>query len=61
MNTTFYEPIVSSAVYNYNGTEILASYTAGDIYLFDINGPPNKIVHRYSGHNNFQLSGITFY
>lgn len=42
---------ITSAVYNYLGTEILASYSDDDIYLFDnINYTNGKFLHRYEGH-----------
>lgn len=46
---------VTCAVYNYNGTEILASYKDEDIYLFDVASPqPEEClpVHKYQGHRN---------
>jgi DDB1- and CUL4-associated factor 8 len=42
---------VTSAVYNYLGNEILATYSDDDIYLFDNkNYEPGKYLHSYSGH-----------
>lgn len=43
---------VISALYNYRGTEILASYSNNNIYLFDVNGRCNTSIHKYSGHLN---------
>lgn len=42
---------VTSALYNHDGTEILASYAADKIYLFDntVNGT-NEYLHSYMGH-----------
>lgn len=48
---------ITSAVYNYCGTEILASYSEDDIYLFDAYGRSNSVLHSYSGHLN-RLTGI---
>jgi len=48
---------VTSAVYSYCGTEILASYSEDDIYLFDANGRSNSILHNYGGHIN-RITGI---
>jgi len=43
---------ITSAVYSYCGTEILASYSDDDIYLFDAYGRSNSVLHSYSGHLN---------
>lgn len=54
---------ITSAVYNYCGTEILASYSEDDIYLFDVNGPRklhNIYSKHYGGHLN-KMTGILFY
>lgn len=52
-----FDPLyITSAVYNYCGTEILASYSEDDIYLFDINGEPNTYLRHYSGHLNRMTS-----
>jgi len=48
---------ITSAVYSYCGTEILASYSEDDIYLFDANGRPNSVLHNYDGHIN-RMTGI---
>lgn len=56
---------VTCAVYNYNGTEILASYKDEDIYLFDVASPqPEEClpVHKYQGHrNNATVKGVNFF
>lgn len=42
---------VTCAVYNNTGTEILASYSDEDVYLFDnVHHEEGKYLHRYSGH-----------
>lgn len=51
---------ITSAVYNYCGTEILASYSEDDIYLFDVNGLPDTYLRHYSGHLN-RMTGIKCY
>lgn len=51
---------VSSAMYNYCGTEILGSYFENDIYLFDVNEPPNSYLNCYHSPLNMRL-GIKFY
>ncbi|KAH0567477.1 DDB1- and CUL4-associated factor 8-like isoform X1 [Cotesia glomerata] len=45
---------VTSAVYNYNGTEIVTSYNDDDIYLFDTvsPNPTRDYAHKYEGHRN---------
>ena len=44
---------VTSAVYNYNGTEVLASYNDDNIYLFDTVSPQDMdFAHKYQGHRN---------
>ncbi|CAK9795175.1 DDB1- and CUL4-associated factor 8 [Anthophora quadrimaculata] len=54
---------VTCALYNYNGTEILASYNDEDIYLFDATSPqPLDFVHRYQGHRNHAtVKGVNFF
>ncbi|XP_032685012.1 DDB1- and CUL4-associated factor 8-like [Odontomachus brunneus] len=54
---------VTCAVYNYNGTEILASYNDEDIYLFDrLMSPCVDYAHRYQGHrNNATVKGVNFF
>ncbi|XP_029348698.1 DDB1- and CUL4-associated factor 8-like [Acyrthosiphon pisum] len=57
-----YSRQITSAVYSYCGTEILASYSGDDIYLFDANGRSNSILHNYSGHiNRMTAKGVNFY
>ncbi|XP_026822857.1 DDB1- and CUL4-associated factor 8 isoform X2 [Rhopalosiphum maidis] len=53
---------ITSAVYSYCGTEILASYSEDDIYLFDTYGRSNSVLHSYSGHlNRMTVKGVNFY
>ncbi|XP_020288878.1 DDB1- and CUL4-associated factor 8 isoform X2 [Pseudomyrmex gracilis] len=54
---------VTCAVYNYNGTEILASYNDEDIYLFDrLSTTPVNYAHRYEGHrNSATVKGVNFF
>ncbi|CAK9830199.1 DDB1- and CUL4-associated factor 8 [Anthophora retusa] len=54
---------VTCALYNYNGTEILASYNDEDIYLFDAVSPqPRDFIHRYQGHRNHAtVKGVNFF
>ncbi|KAK2575348.1 hypothetical protein KPH14_012570 [Odynerus spinipes] len=54
---------VTCVVYNYNGTEILASYNDEDIYLFDTIAPKRgDFAHRYQGHrNNATVKGVNFF
>lgn len=53
---------VTCAIYNYNGTEILASYSDDDIYLFDVNTTSNNYVHCYQGHRNgATVKGVNFF
>ncbi|XP_046140890.1 DDB1- and CUL4-associated factor 8-like [Osmia bicornis bicornis] len=54
---------VTCAVYNYNGTEVLASYNDEDIYLFDTVMPQTgDFAHRYQGHrNNATVKGVNFF
>ncbi|XP_051161175.1 DDB1- and CUL4-associated factor 8 isoform X2 [Leptopilina boulardi] len=57
-------PHVTCALYNYNGTEILASYSDEDIYLFDTlyPHPSGDFAHRYQGHrNNAIVKGVNFF
>ncbi|XP_076297350.1 DDB1- and CUL4-associated factor 8 isoform X7 [Lasioglossum baleicum] len=55
--------LVTSAVYNYNGTEILASYSDELIYLFDAVSPKiGDFVHSYDGHTNtITVKGVSFF
>ncbi|XP_046648728.1 DDB1- and CUL4-associated factor 8-like isoform X2 [Daphnia pulicaria] len=54
---------VTSAVYNFNGSELLASYNDEDIYSFAsdcVEG--SDFLHRYSGHrNNATVKGVNYY
>lgn len=43
---------ITCAVYNHDGSEILASYNDDDVYLFDTDKGPGEYAHRYSGHRN---------
>lgn len=53
---------VTCAVYNHNGSEILASYNDEDIYLFDVKGEENTFVHQYTGHRNgATIKGVNFF
>lgn len=54
---------VTCAVYNNTGTEILASYSDEDVYLFDnVHHEEGKYLHRYSGHCNVKtIKGVNFF
>ncbi|XP_044253982.1 DDB1- and CUL4-associated factor 8 isoform X3 [Tribolium madens] len=54
---------VTCAVYNYNGSEILASYSESDVFLFDVNDTePGKFIHQYQGHKNgATIKGVNFF
>lgn len=53
---------VTCAVYNHDGSEILASYNDADIYLFDVNAPPGNFIHQYQGHRNgATIKGVNFF
>ncbi|XP_025074066.1 DDB1- and CUL4-associated factor 8 isoform X2 [Pogonomyrmex barbatus] len=54
---------VTCAVYNHNGTEILASYNDEDIYLFDrLMSSRVDYAHRYQGHrNSVTVKGVNFF
>ncbi|CAL7933171.1 unnamed protein product [Xylocopa violacea] len=54
---------ITCALYNYNGTEVLASYNDEDIYLFDAVLPqPGDFAHKYEGHrNNATVKGVNFF
>ena len=43
---------ITSAVWNYDGTEIVASYNDEEIYLFDATGEGTDAVKKYQGHRN---------
>lgn len=54
---------ITCAVYNHNGSEILASYSDKDIYLFDTSeNDPEKFIHQYQGHRNgATIKGVNFF
>ncbi|CAG9858644.1 unnamed protein product [Phyllotreta striolata] len=53
---------VTCAVYNHDGSEILASYNDGDVYLFDVNSEPGNFLHEYQGHRNgATIKGVNFF
>uniref|UniRef100_A0A2C9LR36 Uncharacterized protein n=1 Tax=Biomphalaria glabrata TaxID=6526 RepID=A0A2C9LR36_BIOGL len=54
---------ITCACYNYNGTEILATYNDEDIYLFDNTMSDGaNYTHRYIGHrNNATAKNVNFY
>lgn len=54
---------VTCAVYNSTGTEILASYSDEDVFLFDnVSHEDGKFLHRYSGHCNMKtIKGVNFF
>ncbi|XP_018340404.1 PREDICTED: DDB1- and CUL4-associated factor 8-like isoform X2 [Trachymyrmex septentrionalis] len=54
---------VTCAVYNHNGTEILASYNDEDIYLFDrLMFSHVDYAHKYQGHrNSATVKGVNFF
>ncbi|KAH8365574.1 hypothetical protein KR093_002042 [Drosophila rubida] len=54
---------ITCAVYNYNGTEILASYSDAGIYLFDSrNYKDGEYLHSYEGHiNSRTIKGANFF
>ncbi|XP_018313580.1 DDB1- and CUL4-associated factor 8 isoform X2 [Mycetomoellerius zeteki] len=54
---------VTCAVYNHDGTEILASYNDEDIYLFDrLMSSHVDYAHRYQGHrNSATVKGVNFF
>lgn len=53
---------VSCLVYNYDGSEILASYNDEDIYIFNSHHSDGaEFVHRYKGHRNSQtVKGVNY-
>lgn len=53
---------VSCLVYNYDGSEILASYNDEDIYIFNSKQSDGaEFVHRYRGHRNSQtVKGVNY-
>lgn len=54
---------VTCLVYNYNGSEILASYNDEDIYTFDTSHSDGaEFTHRYSGHrNSATVKGVNYF
>lgn len=54
---------MTCAVYNHDGSEILASYNDADIYLFDVNASKRgTYMHRYQGHRNgATIKGVNFF
>ncbi|CAH1173594.1 unnamed protein product [Phaedon cochleariae] len=59
---SFSGPHITCAVYNHDGTEILASYNDADVYLFDVTGRPGEFKHRYQGHrNSATIKGVNFF
>ncbi|XP_071864572.1 DDB1- and CUL4-associated factor 8-like isoform X7 [Bombus fervidus] len=54
---------VTCALYNYDGTEVLASYNDEDVYLFDAISPQlGDFAHKYEGHrNNATVKGVNFF
>lgn len=58
-----FEPHLTSCVYNYDGSEILASYNDESIYLFDASHSDGAdYIHCYQGHrNSATIKGVNFY
>ncbi|KAH8301896.1 hypothetical protein KR044_000451 [Drosophila immigrans] len=54
---------ITCAVYNYNGSEILASYSDAGIYLYDSrNYKDGEYLHSYEGHiNSRTIKGVNFF
>lgn len=54
---------VTSALYNFNGTELLASYNDEDIYSFSTaKSDDEDFLHRYQGHrNNATVKGVNYF
>ncbi|KAF7281239.1 DDB1- and CUL4-associated factor 8 isoform X2 [Rhynchophorus ferrugineus] len=53
---------ITCAVYNHDGSEILASYNDEDVYLFDTGAPSGQFIHKYSGHRNgATIKGVSFF
>uniref|UniRef100_A0A182NK96 WD repeat-containing protein 55 homolog n=1 Tax=Anopheles dirus TaxID=7168 RepID=A0A182NK96_9DIPT len=55
---------VTCAVYNHDGSEILASYSDDDIFLFKPDEPMDVVKHcsRFQGHCNIQtIKGVNFF
>lgn len=51
---------ITCAVFNHDGSEILASYIDDDIYLFDTDAGPGQYAHRYSGRRNGATIKVLF-
>ncbi|CAO1354146.1 unnamed protein product [Diamesa serratosioi] len=54
---------ISCCVYNYNGSELLASFNDENIYLFDTNNHcVGSYLHKYEGHvNSATIKGVNFF
>lgn len=53
---------VTCAVYNHDGSEILASYSDDDIYIFDPTAPSGSFAHQYQGHRNgATIKGVSYF
>lgn len=53
---------VTCALYNHDGSEILASYNDEDIYTFDINGLPGSYIRQFQGHRNgATIKGVNYF
>lgn len=54
--------VITSATYNGLGSEIIASYSDDDIYLFDRNDEAGAFQNRFRGHcNSRTIKGVNFY
>ncbi|XP_036031503.1 DDB1- and CUL4-associated factor 8-like [Onychomys torridus] len=58
-----YPAYITSVMYSYDGTELLASYNDEDIYIFNSSDSDGaEYVKRYKGHrNNATVKGVNFY
>ncbi|XP_053663896.1 DDB1- and CUL4-associated factor 8 [Anopheles marshallii] len=57
-------PSITCAVYNHDGTEILASYSEGDIHLFKLDPPDLQMgtTIQFRGHSNIKtIKGVNFF
>lgn len=63
LNSPDVKPNVTCVVYNYNGTELLASYNDEDIYSFDTShSDGTEYIRRFTGHrNNATVKGVNWY
>lgn len=53
---------ITCAVYNHDGSEILASYNDDDIYIFDPTAPSGSFLHQYQGHRNgATIKGVSYF